>query len=151
MLKWVDSLDIIALDEKFPDTDPQYVRFTDLHNWVCNLDDFEDEPENSNEKILEAIQMAWIEERGMTDRTLAIIKPDAVKRNLIGKIISLIEDNDFVINQIKSYHLSTVEAEMFYDVHKGKSFFKSLVDYMTSGQIIALLAQRMMGSLSLGN
>jgi len=64
MLKWVDSLDIaIALDEKYPDTDPQYVRFTDLHNWVCNLDDFEDTPENSSEKILEAIQMAWIEER----------------------------------------------------------------------------------------
>ena len=64
MLKWVDSLDIaIMLDEKYPDTDPRYVRFTDLHNWVCNLDDFEDEPENSNEKILEAIQMAWIEER----------------------------------------------------------------------------------------
>ena len=64
MLKWVDSLDIaIMLDEKYPDTDPRYVRFTDLHKWVCNLDDFEDEPENSNEKILEAIQMAWIEER----------------------------------------------------------------------------------------
>ena len=64
MLKWVDSLDIaIMLDEKYPDTDPRYVRFTDLHKWVCNLDDFEDEPGNSNEKILEAIQMAWIEER----------------------------------------------------------------------------------------
>ena len=64
MLKWVDSLDIaIMLDEKYPDTDPRYVRFTDLHKWVCNLDDFEDEPENSNEKILEAIQMAWIDER----------------------------------------------------------------------------------------
>ena len=64
MLKWVNSLDIaIALDEKYPDIDPQYVRFTDLHNWVCNLDDFEDTPENSSEKILEAIQMAWIEER----------------------------------------------------------------------------------------
>ena len=64
MLKWVDSLDIaIMLDEKYPDTDPRYVRFTDLHKWVCNLDDFEDAPENSSEKILEAIQMAWIEER----------------------------------------------------------------------------------------
>ena len=64
MLKWVDSLDIaIMLDEKYPDTDPRYVRFTDLHKWVCNLDDFEDAPDNSSEKILEAIQMAWIEER----------------------------------------------------------------------------------------
>lgn len=63
-LKWIDVLDIaIELDEKFPDIDPQYVRFTDLHDWVCQLDDFEDDPEHSNEKILEAIQMNWIEER----------------------------------------------------------------------------------------
>ena len=64
MLKWTDSLEIaITLDEKYPDVDPQYVRYTDLHNWICNLKEFEDIPENSNEKILEAIQMAWIEER----------------------------------------------------------------------------------------
>ena len=42
--------------------DPKYVRFTDLHQWVCELDTFDDIPENSNEKILEAIQMYWIEE-----------------------------------------------------------------------------------------
>ena len=63
-LHWTDSLDIaIALDEAHPDVDPQYVRFTDLHAWVCALDEFEDDPQRSNEKILEAIQMAWIEER----------------------------------------------------------------------------------------
>jgi len=63
-LKWTDSLEIaIALDEAHPDVDPQYVRYTDLHAWVCALDEFEDEPESSNEKILEAIQMAWLEER----------------------------------------------------------------------------------------
>jgi FeS assembly protein IscX len=63
-LKWTDSLEIaIQLDEAHPDVDPQYVRFTDLHQWVCELDEFDDEPENSNEKILEAIQMNWIEER----------------------------------------------------------------------------------------
>ena len=62
----------------------------------------------------------------MTNRTLAIIKPDAVKRNLIGKIINIIEENDFVINQLKSYHLNAVEAETFYEIHKGKSFFNSL-------------------------
>jgi FeS assembly protein IscX len=62
-LKWTDSLDIaIELAEKFPDTDPKYLRFTDLHQWVCELDSFNDEPDNSNEKILEAIQMNWIEE-----------------------------------------------------------------------------------------
>jgi len=78
----------------------------------------------------------------MTNKTLAIIKPDAVKRNLIGKIISIIEENDFVVSQIKSYHLNAVEAETFYEVHKGKSFFKSLIDYMTSGKIIVLLLHK---------
>ena len=63
-LKWTDSLDIaIALDEAHPDVDPQYVRFTDLHAWICALEEFEDDPDSSNEKILEAIQMAWLDER----------------------------------------------------------------------------------------
>ena len=63
-LKWTDTLDIaIALDEAHPDIDPQYIRFTDLHQWVCQLDEFDDVPDNSNEKILEAIQMNWIEEK----------------------------------------------------------------------------------------
>jgi|TARA_A200000113_G_scaffold146303_1_gene131616 FeS assembly protein IscX len=62
-LKWTDSLDIaIDLSDKYPDTDPKYIRFTDLHKWVVELEDFEDNPDNSNEKILEAIQMNWIEE-----------------------------------------------------------------------------------------
>ena len=63
-LNWTDSLDIaIALDEAHPDVDPQYVRFTELHQWVCELDEFDDAADNSNEKILEAIQMNWIEEK----------------------------------------------------------------------------------------
>lgn len=63
-LKWTDSRDIaIELDEAHPDVDPQYVRFTDLHQWVCNLDEFDDDPEQSSEKILEAIQMMWLDER----------------------------------------------------------------------------------------
>ena len=63
-LKWTDSLEIaIALDESHPEVDPQYVRFTDLHAWICALEEFEDDPESSNEKILEAIQMAWLDER----------------------------------------------------------------------------------------
>ncbi len=63
-MKWTDSLEIaIALDEAHPDVDPQYVRFTDLHDWVCELEEFDDDPNHSNEKILEAIQMNWIEER----------------------------------------------------------------------------------------
>ena len=63
-LKWIDSLEIaIALDEAYPDVDPQWVRFTDLHEWICKLEEFDDEPQNSGEKILEAIQLAWIDEK----------------------------------------------------------------------------------------
>ena len=63
-MKWTDVNDIaIELDEAHPEVDPQYVRFTDLHDWVCALEGFDDDPEHSNEKILEAIQMTWIEER----------------------------------------------------------------------------------------
>ena len=62
-LKWTDSLYIaIDLSEKYPDTDPKYIRFTDLHKWIIELENFDDNPDNSNEKILEAIQMNWIEE-----------------------------------------------------------------------------------------
>jgi FeS assembly protein IscX len=61
---WTDVEEIgIQLAEKFPETDPLSVRFTDLHRWVTELPDFEDDPKKSNEKILEAIQMAWLEER----------------------------------------------------------------------------------------
>ena len=63
-LKWTDSLDIaIELDEAHPEVDPKVIRFTDLHSWICELDEFDDDPERSGEKILEAIQMAWIDER----------------------------------------------------------------------------------------
>ncbi|PWQ94255.1 Fe-S assembly protein IscX [Leucothrix arctica] len=61
---WTDTLEVVLdLDEAHPDVDPQYVRFTDLHRWVTELERFEDDPERSNEKILEAIQMTWIEEK----------------------------------------------------------------------------------------
>jgi FeS assembly protein IscX len=63
-LKWTDSLEIaIELDEKYPDVDPAQVRFTALRDWVIGLEDFADDPAHSGEKILEAIQMAWIGER----------------------------------------------------------------------------------------
>ena len=62
-MKWVDTGEIaIALSEQHPDTDPRTVRFTDLHRWVCELEGFSDDPSRSGEKILEAIQMAWIDE-----------------------------------------------------------------------------------------
>lgn len=63
-LKWVDTREIaMQLAEAHPDVDPQFIRFTDLHRWVCELEDFADVPEHSGEKILEAIQSAWIDEK----------------------------------------------------------------------------------------
>lgn len=62
-MKWTDSLDIaIELAEAHPEIDPRTIRFTDLHRWVMELPEFDDDPEHSGEKILEAIQMAWIDE-----------------------------------------------------------------------------------------
>ncbi len=62
-MKWIDTEEIaIALAEKHPEIDPRTVRFTDLHRWVCELQDFSDDPNRSGERILEAIQAAWIDE-----------------------------------------------------------------------------------------
>lgn len=63
-MKWTDTFLIAEeLEEKYPDVDNINLRFTDLHSWITSLEDFQDDPEASNEKILEAIQAAWIEER----------------------------------------------------------------------------------------
>lgn len=62
-MKWVDVADIaIALSEKHRDIDPRTVRFVDLHNWVVELDGFADDHSRGGEKVLEAIQAAWIDE-----------------------------------------------------------------------------------------
>jgi FeS assembly protein IscX len=64
-LKWTDSREIaIALSDRHPDIDPRQLRFTDLMRWVEDLPDFADDPAHCGERILEAIQMAWIEEAG---------------------------------------------------------------------------------------
>tara|TARA_B100001113_G_scaffold318379_1_gene286379 strand:+ start:654 stop:851 length:198 start_codon:yes stop_codon:yes gene_type:complete len=64
MLKWVDTLDIaIELEEKYPDEDPQWINFVDLRNLVIALEEFEDDPDKVNEKILESIQQNWIKEK----------------------------------------------------------------------------------------
>ena len=61
---WTDVNDIaVELFEKFPDLDPTYILFTDLREMIMNLENFEDDPDRSNETILEAIQMLWLEER----------------------------------------------------------------------------------------
>ena len=62
-MKWTDTLDIaIELAEAHPEIDPRSIRFTDLRTWVMELPEFDDDPNHSGEKILEAIQMAWIDE-----------------------------------------------------------------------------------------
>jgi len=69
------------------------------------------------------------------ERTFSIIKPDAVKRNLIGHINQLIEKNNLKILASKTHKLSKKEAEAFYGVHKERPFFNSLVEFMTSGPV----------------
>ena len=62
-MKWSDSQRIAEeLYDKFPETDPKLIRFTDLYKWVLELDGFDDNPDKCGERILEAIQLAWIEE-----------------------------------------------------------------------------------------
>ena len=72
------------------------------------------------------------------ERTLAIIKPDATERNITGEIISMIEKREFRITRLSSMILTESKAKEFYDIHSSKPFFNALVEYMTSGMIIAI-------------
>jgi nucleoside-diphosphate kinase len=76
------------------------------------------------------------------EQTLAIIKPDAVQRRLVGVIISEIEKNDFHIAAIKTLQLTPAAAARFYQEHRAKPFFTSLVKYISSGQIYALILEK---------
>jgi nucleoside-diphosphate kinase len=76
------------------------------------------------------------------ERTLAIIKPDAVQRQLVGVIISEIEMNKFAITAIRTLRLSVEQAARFYGVHRAKPFYESLVAYMSSGQLFALVLEK---------
>ena len=77
----------------------------------------------------------------MFQRTLAIIKPDAVKRRLAGKILQRIEDSGFSIRAMRRLHLSRQQAEGFYDVHRARPFFASLTDFMSSGPCVILVLE----------
>ena len=76
------------------------------------------------------------------EQTLAIIKPDAVRRHLVGVIISEIEKHDFRIAAIKTLNLTSTQAACFYQEHRAKPFFDSLVKYISSGQIYALILEK---------
>ncbi len=78
----------------------------------------------------------------MREKTLAIIKPDAVKKRVIGKLIQRIEDEGFKITQMKLFHLTKEEAKGFYVVHKDKHFYDSLTEFMSSGEIVVMILER---------
>src|SRR5580765_6940815 len=77
----------------------------------------------------------------MTERTLAIIKPDAVERRLAGRIIQRIEDAGFTIRAMRRVRLSAREAEGFYAVHRARPFFSSLTEFMASGPAVVLVLE----------
>jgi nucleoside-diphosphate kinase len=76
------------------------------------------------------------------ERTLTIIKPDAVEKNGVGDIIEQFEKNGFHILCMKMLEISKHQAEQFYAVHAGKSFFSSLTDFMSSGPVVALALEK---------
>lgn len=78
----------------------------------------------------------------MAEKTLAILKPDAVKKKAVGKILQRIEEEGFKISGMKQLHLTKEEAEGFYIIHKEKPFYKSLTDFMSSGEIIVMVLER---------
>jgi nucleoside-diphosphate kinase len=75
------------------------------------------------------------------ERTLAIVKPDAVGRRLVGRIVSRIEDAGFTIVALRLARLSKAEAEGFYAVHRGKPFFDGLTDFMSSGPVVLMVLE----------
>ena len=70
------------------------------------------------------------------ERTLAIVKPDAVQRGLAGEILKRIESEGLAISALKKLHLTRAQVERFYEVHRERPFYKSLCDYMTSGPVV---------------
>jgi nucleoside-diphosphate kinase len=75
------------------------------------------------------------------ERTLAIVKPDGVLRGIIGEVIRRLEKSDFKIVAMKMVHLTKKQAQGFYAVHKGKPFFESLTDFMSSGPAVMMILE----------
>lgn len=77
----------------------------------------------------------------MAEQTLIVLKPDSVKRNLVGEILRRFEEKGFVIKKLKMFTISRSEAEQFYSIHREKPFFNELVTFITSGQIVAAVIE----------
>jgi len=77
----------------------------------------------------------------MVEQTLIVLKPDSVKKNLVGEILRRFEANDFVIKKLKMLTMGKNEAEHFYSIHKEKPFFNELVSFITSGSIVAAVIE----------
>lgn len=77
----------------------------------------------------------------MIQQTLSIIKPDATKRNLVGEILAVLEQNNFKIKGLKMVQLNQAQAEGFYAEHQGKPFFEPLVEFMMSGPIVVTVIE----------
>ncbi len=77
----------------------------------------------------------------LMERTLSIIKPDGVKKNIIGEVVKRFQDNSIKIAAMKMIQLSQEEAQGFYSVHKERPFFSSLTDFMTSGPIVVMILE----------
>ena len=77
----------------------------------------------------------------MAEQTLIVLKPDSVKRNLVGEILRRFEEKGFVIKKLKMFTMSRSEAEQFYSIHREKSFFNELVTFTTSGPIVATVIE----------
>ncbi|HEX9739506.1 MAG TPA: nucleoside-diphosphate kinase [Ignavibacteriaceae bacterium] len=78
----------------------------------------------------------------MNDKTLAIIKPDAVKDNKVGEIIAMITQSGFKIKAMKMVRLTKTSAEGFYEIHRERSFFGELIEYMTSGPCVPIALEK---------
>ena len=75
------------------------------------------------------------------EQTLSLIKPDAVERNLIGKIINVFEENNLVIKEMKKIHVNRQFAEKFYEMHKERPFFNDLCNFISSGPLVAIVLE----------
>ena len=75
------------------------------------------------------------------EQTLSLIKPDAVERNLIGKIVNVFEENNLVIKKIKKIHVDLKFAQKFYEMHSSRAFFNDLCSYISSGPLVAIILE----------